>query len=521
MLGEICLALRLVPIELVPEDHGGGSHGGDKIAVLVRFIDPGSEAGSIVAAEMTADSPQSATPVRMTGPAPGPLFPPPLAPGDQLAPREIAAAMRRNVLAAFTARAFEEEVLTRRLFGHEQLTLNGPDAIRHVLIDNPDNYRRTPATIRLLYPIIGRGLFLADGAEWREQRRAMAPGFAPRTIPVLAGHVAAATDALVAELHAEPGDTDILEHMHRLAIEIAGRSMFSLGMSEFGPRMREMLHGYSERLGRPTLPDIILPPWIPTWRDFGRWRFRRRWLALIAEIVAARQAKPHDPERSDLLDLIASDSDTNPETGRPISPALLADQVATMIAAGHATTAIALFWTLYLLASVPEAQQRVAAEAAPLDLSPLGAADALARLPYTRAVVSESLRLYPPAYAVFRQARRADTAGGVAIPAGAVIMIAPWLLHRHRNLWSDPDRFDPGRFLPGAPPPDRFAYLPFGVGPRVCIGAQFALTEAVLVTARLVKEFHIARADDEPVAPVAAITVQPDRAPPFRLTPLK
>jgi cytochrome P450 len=178
-----------------------------------------------------------------------------------------------------------------------------------------------------------------------------------------------------------------------------------------------------------------------------------------------------------------------------------------------------LFWAFHLLAETPSVQERVAEEAASLDLGPDGAADALPHLVYTRAVVQEALRLYPPASGIFRLARRADEAGGVAVPKGAIIMIAPWLLHRHKKLWTEPDVFDPRRFLPGAPPPDRFAYLPFGMGPRVCIGAQFALTEASLVLARLVRQFRVSRADNRPVVPVAAITVRPDHPPPFRLRP--
>ena len=169
------------------------------------------------------------------------------------------------------------------------------------------------------------------------------------------------------------------------------------------------------------------------------------------------------------------------------------------------------------VASVPSVQQRIADEAASLDLGADGTADCLARLVYTRATVQEALRLYPPAYGIFRVARKADAAGGITIPKGAVIMIAPWLLHRHRRLWRDPDLFEPTRFLPGAPQPARFSYLPFGVGPRVCIGAQFALTEATLVLARLVQAFEIGLADSRPVVPVAAITVHPDHAAPFRL----
>jgi len=164
-------------------------------------------------------------------------------------------------------------------------------------------------------------------------------------------------------------------------------------------------------------------------------------------------------------------------------------------------------------------QERIAAETATLDLGPAGAAAALPALVYTRAAVSETLRLYPPAFSIVRIARRDDVADGVEVPAGSLVQITPWLLHRHRRLWKEPDAFDPERFMPGAPAPDRFAYLPFGAGPRVCVGAQFALTEAVLVLARLVQAFRITRASDEPVLPVASITLQPDHPPGFRLRP--
>src|ERR1051325_6422950 len=444
-----------------------------------------------------------------------PRFPPPSAGREALPAREYAALARQNVLAVFSERAFTEEVLQRRLFGRVQLTLNRPAAIRHVLIDNPENYARTSATLRLLYPIVGRGLLLAEGEEWRVQRRTVAPSFAPRTVPLVARHVAGVADELAETLATETGEGDLAEHMERLAIEIAGRAMFSLNMEPFAPRMRVLLQDYGERLAQPSPFEILLPAWIPTPGDVARWRFRRRWLGLVGEIIEARQAKGAAGTGRDLLDLMATD----PETRRNVSRRRLADQVATMIAAGHATTAVTLFWAFHLLAETPSVQERVAEEAASLDLGPDGAADALPHLVYTRAVVQEALRLYPPAYGIFRLARRADEAGGVAVPKGAIIMIAPWLLHRHKKLWTEPDVFDPRRFLPGAPLPDRFAYLPFGMGPRVCIGAQFALAEASLVLARLVRQFRVSRADNRPVVPVAAITVRPDHPPPFRLRP--
>jgi cytochrome P450 len=224
-------------------------------------------------------------------------------------------------------------------------------------------------------------------------------------------------------------------------------------------------------------------------------------------LATHRPGPPADPPR-DLYDMMAATT---------ADPAKLIEQSATMLAAGHETTAVALFWSAYLIASLPAVQERIAAEAAPLDLAPAGAAAALPRLRYTRAVVDEALRLYPPAFSIVRQALSRDEAAGVPIPARGVVLIVPWVLHRHRLLWRDPDRFDPARFLPDAEPPARFSYLPFGAGPRACIGAQFALSESVLVLARLVQSFRLERGDAVPVQPMALITLQPERSPPFQL----
>jgi unspecific monooxygenase len=254
---------------------------------------------------------------------------------------------------------------------------------------------------------------------------------------------------------------------------------------------------------------------IPTPRDIARRRVRRRWTDLIGQIIAERRAMTFGTATNDLFDLISTTRD--PETGTGFCGERLLDQVATLITAGHETTAAAMFWALYLLAAAPDVQNRLAAEVAPLDLGPDRAADALPRLIYTRAVVQETMRLYPPAFTLVRQARHADIAGGITVAAGAIVFISPWILHRHRRLWAQPEVFDPTRFLPGAPPPDRFAYMPFGIGPRVCVGAQFALTEATLVLASLIQAFHIERADDDRVEPIAIVTTQPDHPPLFRL----
>ena len=254
-------------------------------------------------------------------------------------------------------------------------------------------------------------------------------------MPILARHVARAAYAAVADLRsAGAGPVDLLAAMQFLALEIAGASMFSLEIERYGAELRGLIKGYAERLGRPNLLDFLLPPSLPSPRDLLRWRFRRRWLRLIRRIIAARRGQGSAGAPRDLFDLMADAQD--PESGALFPPARLADQVATMIVAGHETTAVALFWSLYLLAGAPEVQERLAAEAAGVDLGPDNAAAALPGLVYTRAVVQEAMRLYPPAFTLARQAIADDFAGDVPVKAKTVVLIAPWVLHRHRRLWA-------------------------------------------------------------------------------------
>ena len=425
----------------------------------------------------------------------------------------VAGALRGNALAAFPADAFEEEVVVQRCFGRDHVLLQHPEAIRHVLIENPENYRRSPPAIRVLRPMFGRGLFLSSGEEWRQQRRAVAPAFAPRVLHRVAGQVVATASELAADLAAAEGEgVNLVPRFQRLALDIIGRAIFSLDMQRYGPELRELILRYAARLGRPTLADFLLPLPIPTVTDFARARFRRRWRRLIDAIIADRAERPG--AAGDLFDALAA---PDPETGISPDPERLGDQVATIVVAGHETTAAAMFWACWLLARHPDEQERLAAELSRVELTPANAHEALPELVHTRAVVDEVLRLYPPAFVIVRQAVRDDIAAGAPIRAGSLVLIAPWILHRHRRLWSAPQRFDPARFLPGAAAPPRFAYMPFGAGPRTCVGAPFALTELVLVLATLVRAFRIELAAHDSPRPVGLVTVQPDRPPPFLL----
>ena len=447
------------------------------------------------------------------------LIPPhPTPPAHELGFRAFLRATRTNALTMWTERAYQEDILERDLLGRRTLLLNSPDAIHRVLVDNHANYRRSPASIRILRPIAGDGLLLSEGDAWRHQRRTIAPALAPRVMPLLARHVVSTAQeqliAIAEQSREQP--IDLLATMQFLTLEIAGRSMFSLEMRSHGAALRRMLGEYALRLSQPHMLDLLLPPAIPTFRDLRRHLFKRRWMRLIEVIMEPRLAAPAPETARDLFDLLRAARD--PETGEAFSRDHLRDQLATLLLAGHETTAVTLFWTLTLLALDAEAQEQVAAEVRDVAIEPDNATTVLPRLVRTRAVLSEGLRLYPPAFVIVRQAIGPDRLANVDVAPGTILMIAPWVLHRHHRLWRDPDAFDPSRFMPDASQPPRFSYMPFGAGPRICVGAQFALTEAALVLAMLLQRFRITL-DDTPPMPVAVVTTQPDHPAKFRLQP--
>jgi unspecific monooxygenase len=452
------------------------------------------------------------TPVRIR-----PLVPPsPPRASETMTALGRMAAMRESVIGTWAQRAYEEEIIQGSFFGHSSFIVNTPDAIRHVLVDNYENYTRTPAGIRVLRPVLGEGLLIAEGRAWKHQRRTLAPAFTPRAVSPLVPHMITVINETIAKLQRTSGEpVDLREAMQRMALEIAGRTMFSLEMGRHGPALRDFVMEYGGRLARPHFFDLLLPLGWPSPKDFSRARFRKRWTRFVAMLMAERRAagKKEGAPPQDLFDLMGAARD--PETGEAFTDEQLGDQVATMILAGHETTAIALFWSLYLLALDPVTQDELAAE---VHGAPVNGVSDVERLKFTRAVVDETLRLYPPAFLIARAAAAPDTIADMPVRKKDVILIAPWLLHRHEKLWRNPNAFIPSRFMPGMPPPDRFAYLPFGAGARVCIGAHFALVEATLALARIIGAFRVELIDTEPVMPVGVVTTQPDRSPMFRIT---
>lgn len=441
-------------------------------------------------------------------------FTPPMPPlaSDRVGALGVLAGLRRNAYSAFPPRCREQAVLVLPMLGRDVVVAASPQAMRDVLATRPDLYRRISAGDRIFGALIGRGVAASEGQAWRRQRRTLAPAFTPRTVTLLAPHMAACAEAAFGPLEASRGEpVDLLGVMQDLSLAVACTSMFSLETDAFGAQLRALLLSYAGGIGRPRASDFILPSWVPTLTTFRRARFRQRWRALILAIIARRRAwRPAGAPR-DLFDLLSEAYGDREED-------LLADEVSTMIFAGHDTTGLTLFWACYLLANAPDWRRAIREEAQRADLSPGGAGSAVGALPHTRAVVDEALRLYPPAYMTARQAVADHDLCGVPVRRGAIVLMPFTLLHTDPRLWASPERFDPGRFL-GPRKPDRHGFLPFGAGPRVCIGAQLATSEAVLVLARLLRDNDLVLDDDGPVLPVGAFATRPNRSPTFRLLP--
>ena len=335
-----------------------------------------------------------------------PSRPPP--PAQDLSLVGFLRAVRTNTLTLWTDAAYDQDFVVRRFLGRTNVLVNAPDAIHRVLVDNPGNYRRSPASIRILRPITGNGLLLSEGDAWRLQRRTTAPALAPRVMPMLARHIVGVAHEQIEVIAAQAaqGPIDLLTAMQGLTLDIAGRSMFSLEMRAFGAALRRLLAEFAERFARPHLFDMLLPPSVPTLRDLRRRRFQARWMRLVEAIMHDRLREPQPDTPRDLFDLLRAARD--PETGAGFSAEQLRDQLATLLLAGHETTAVTLFWTLTLLAQSREEQERVAEEVRGVAFEPDAAMTVLPRLVRTRAVVSEALRLYP---AGRRHGARGDRCG--------------------------------------------------------------------------------------------------------------
>ena len=435
-----------------------------------------------------------------------------------LGPIARIATMLRNPIEIWTRTHYERPVsVGRSIFGDSAVVCD-PAGVRRIFLDNVANYRKDDLQLRLLRPGLGNGLLTSEGDDWRAQRRSLAPLFTPRQVAGFADAMAAATRQGVERLsQCTDRRLDMSSEMARMTLEILEHTLFSSGLGRDTSEFQNALTRYLHTFARINLLDLLgLPPFLA---QFGRrgGRDLLDWIeTAVEDMVGARRALIAQgvTPPTDILTLLLAALD--PETGRGMSEQQLRANIVTFVSAGYETTANALTWTFYLLSQAPEWRERVEAEA---DAQLSGAMHSLTeRMPVTKAVLEESFRLYPPAALLTRTAVGADEIGGKTIRAGTLVTVSPFLLHRHHTLWERPDQFDPERFM-GANRDriDRFAYIPFGAGPRVCIGMGFAMQEAMIVLAHLSRAFRFELVPGHVVKPVQRITLRPQGGMPMTM----
>lgn len=391
--------------------------------------------------------------------------------------------------------------------GQSWYLISGPQYLKHVLQEHSRNYRKGD-NIRPLKLLTGEGLLTSDGDFWLRQRRMAQPAFHHQRIAAMGATITDCTGELLERWRplAEQGVAlDVAEEMMRLTMKIIGLSLFSVDVSSqadlVGRALIETLHYINRR----ATSLIQLPHSLPT---PGSLRFRRALQQLDSVVLGMIEGRRRSGEDTgDLLSMLLQARDA--ETGQGMTDRQLRDEVMNIFLAGHDTTGLVLSWTWYLLAQHPAVEQRLQAELRTVLAGRAPTAADLPDLPYTYMVIQESMRLYPPAWMTSRTPLQPDRLGEYDIPAGATILVSPYATHYHPGLWPDPERFDPERFDPAAAERPKFAYFPFGGGPRVCIGNNLALMEMQLVVAMIAQHYQLRLVPGHPVEPEPLTTLRP------------
>lgn len=414
-------------------------------------------------------------------------------------------ASRRNILSIIPEIATRQPMVSGKTGKRWHMVMD-PGANRRVLLENLDNYPKSLVTKNLLKPAIGESLFIAEGAHWRWQRRTAAPVFSHRNVMNLAPVMSGAAERSVDRVRqAGPRAVDFLAEMVTTTFDVISDVTFSGGEGFDRDAVHGAIDAYIAEAGKISLFDLLgMPDWVPR---PGRAFFAggvKEMKRVADQAIEARKARGKDGV-PDLLDLLLQGED--PESQRRMNVAELRDNLLTFIVAGHETTALTLAWSLYLLAFDQQAQDRARDEVQSVLQGCIATGADVARLPFVRNVVDEALRLYPPAGMVSRTALGPDELCGREIRRGDTVILPIYALHRNRLLWEHPDAFRPDRWEAGKP--DRYAYLPFGDGPRICIGASFAIQEAVIILATLLANFRFTPIKGRAPEPVMILTLRP------------
>lgn len=416
-----------------------------------------------------------------------------------------------NQFEALPQAAFEKPVWeSKNVFGHTFL-ISDPAGVKRVLLDNVANYPKTEMERKLLGATVGEGLLVSEGEKWKSHRRLMSPSFDFKSIvsysPAMVAAAKKFSDAWAAK--GAGRIVDIAEEMTNLTLEVISNTMFSADGAILGDLVDTSLRRMSDAIDFNVLD--VLPLIGPPRMKRKLARIQKNFASMdstMQKLISARESIDGQPVR-DLLDRLIAARDG--ETGVRLSNDEVRDEVVIIFLAGHDTTALALTYTWYLLSQHPEVEAELHAELARILGGRAPSYDDLEKLQYTKMVIEESMRLYPPAPGISARAvLEDDEVAGVKIPKGSTILISPWVLHRHRLLWERPEKFDPERFSPErSQGRHRFAYLPFGGGPRVCIGMALAMAEAQLILATLAQRFRLRLVPNQNIVLQHRITMRP------------
>jgi cytochrome P450 len=436
------------------------------------------------------------------------LAPPPLKPASFLA---ILRSTKGNPFEIIPLAAYEQPFYLSKWLLGSVLIVSDPEGVRRVLLDNVANYPKEDLGDQFFSAMFGEGLLSAPDAKWRTHRKVMAPSFGTRTVESYAPVMVEAAVAFAKHWEALPdfAEIDIAAEMKALTLKIICRTMFSSDAEELATHAGEALE-FAQASLEFGLLDVL--PFI------GPRRLKRKQEAIrahfkgidaaIYRLIGEREKIRDEAPKDFLTRLVAA---KNPDDGVGLNATEVRDEVITIFMAGHETTAVTMTWVWYLLSQHPAEEAQLHEELDTVLGGRNPTVEDLADLPYTRMVIEEAMRVYPPAPGIsLREAREADELCGFKVTPGQQIMVAPWILHRHRRLWDEPERFDPKRFAKeSSEKRPRFAYLPFGGGPRICIGATLAMTESILILATLARRFRVRLKDGEEVTLQTRITLRP------------
>lgn len=406
--------------------------------------------------------------------------------------------LARQPLRYFAKQSERYGPISHYAFGKQQVFLIlEPDHIRHVLLDHYKNYTRRTYGYAELTRSIGENLLTTDGEFWRRQRRIAQPAFHKQRLALFMQSMAEATKRALSEWR--PATViDVGEAMMRLTLDIVSRTLFGASVNERASSIAEAISDAQIRMAS----LINLPMSLPTPANLRVRRAAATLDEVATAIIAERRARP-DETHHDLLAMLMDARDD--ETGEAMSDRQLRNEILALFSAGHETTATALTWAFYLLGQHPDERSKLCAEVAAASAEP----SALAQLPFVRHVCDEVLRLYPPIWSLARRCEADDKLGVYDVPRDSIVIVNPYLTHRQASLWADPETFWPQRFEEEKR--HRFAYLPFGGGPHLCIGNGFALMEMQIILALIHQKFELQPVDSRPIEVWPRLTLSPAR----------